>query len=477
MKYIKISHWMQELKDSPCIETTATLKIVLVCFFTLNIISCESFVEVDPPKNTLITKTVFEDSATVESTLANIYYKMREQGMVSGDFGLSIAMGIYADELDYYGASDAFLKLYNHNITASDVTISDWWNQAYNIIYAANDIINGLDNSTDLPLEAKAQFKGQALFIRGYLHSLLVGLYGDIPYITTTDYIENTTAVRLPENAVYEKIIADLNQAVELLDATDPTGEHVVPNQTVAKALLARMYLYTENWDMAAATADGLISTHDLELDINQVFRKNSKETLWQFKPGPNIKNTKEAGWLIITYIPTQGYGITNGLLSAFETGDLRRANWVSSITSDDGLTTLYYAHKYKETINTTSSSLEYSIVFRLTEQYLIRAEARANLGNITGAQADINVIRNRAGLENTTATTQTELLDAILQERRVELFTEHGQRWFDLKRLGRAGDVLSLIKPNWNSTDILLPIPETELEANPNLKPQNLGY
>jgi hypothetical protein len=454
------------------------IKYLLLSFQILNIMGCSDFVEVDPPKNILISKTVFEEPATVASAMANIYYNMREQGMVSGNYGLSIAMGSYADELDYYGLDTDQLNLYNHNVSANNTTISNWWSHAYNLIYAVNDIISGIEQSASLNLEDSNRYKGQALFIRGYLHSLLVDLYGDIPYITTTNYLENNIVARMPVDTVYEYIIADLVQAVDLLDSTDETGEHVIPNKVVANALLARMYLYTENWDMAEATADALIRTQDLELDINKVFLRNSKETLWQFKPGgPNLKNTQEAGRLIITFIPTQGYALSNSLLSAFEPGDLRYSNWIGNITSDDGLTTLYYAHKYKETINTTTASLEYSVIFRLTEQYFIRSEARAHLGDIAGAQADINAIRNRAGLGVTMAATKDELLNAIGQERRVELFTECGHRWFDLKRLGQVGNVLGPIKPNWRPTDILFPIPETELEVNPNLKPQNTGY
>lgn len=192
---------------------------------------------------------------------------------------------------------------------------------------------------------------------------------------------------------------------------------------------------------------------------------------------GASIKNTQEAQRLIITAIPTQGYALSNNLLKAFEVGDLRRSRWVGSITSNDKLTTLYFAHKYKQTINTTTQSLEYSIILRLAEQYLIRAEARAHLGNITAAQGDINKLRNRAGLGDTDASTKDGLLDAVFHERQVELFTEHGHRWFDINRFDKANETLSPIKPNWKSTNVLLPIPGNDLEMNPNLKPQNLGY
>ena len=207
------------------------------------------------------------------------------------------------------------------------------------------------------------------------------------------------------------------------------------------------------------------------------MFLKNSKETLWQLKLGDNPVNTYEALQLIISFIPTQGMALTDGLLNTFEPNDLRFEHWTDSITSGDGLTTLYYAHKYKATQNTTTEPEEYPIVFRLAEQYLIRAEARAHLGNIPGAKEDINHIRNRAGLGDTPANSKVTLIDAIVQERRVELFTEQGHRWFDLNRWELSDDLLSPLKSGWRNTDVLFPIPEGELELNPNLKPQNLGY
>lgn len=456
-----------------------TLIFKRLAFFLLVIgfMGCSDFVEVGAPKNLLISETVFNDPATVESALANIYFKMREEGIVSGNLGLTTSLGIYSDELDYYGFDSSYSQFYNHNVIAGNNTILGWWSHAYNIIYSANDIIKGVNNSDALTSEEKERFKGQALFVRAYFHSLLANIYGDIPYITTTDYRENNEVSRMPLLDVYDHIIADLMEAIILLEDMDGnSGERVLPGQDVAKALLARMYLYTEQWDLAASMATDLIDTYSLEMDINQVFLKASPETIWQLKPGDTPRNTQEANQLVIQFIPGQIYALSDTFLQAFEAGDLRFANWVGSISNTDNTATLHFAHKYKA-LFTETESLEYSILFRLAEQYLIRAEARANLGNIPGAQEDINSIRNRAGLANTLANTLSDILEAILQERQVELFTEQGHRWFDLKRTGNASDVLSPIKPNWQGTDVLFPIPETELEINPNLLPQNSGY
>lgn len=449
-----------------------------VFIFSFGLTGCSEFVEVDPPKNVLISETVFNDPATIKSALANIYYKMREQGLVSGRYGLSTVMGIYGDELDYYKFNTDHQEFYGHSVSASNKIISDWWTHAYNIIYASNDIIKGVTNSEYLTLEDQERYLGQALFIRAYMHSLLVTIYGDIPFISTTNYIKNNVVTRLPEDAVYDHIITDLSQAALLLGDSGPNSEHVVPDKAVANALLARMYLYTEQWELAEAAASMLINSHQLESDITKVFHKGSPETLWQFKPnGITDMNTYESSQFIIQAIPGQTYALSQTIMNAFEPNDLRLLNWVGTKTSSDGSTTLPFAYKYRETINTTSESLEYAILLRLTEQYFIRAEARTHLGNLLGAQDDLNRIRHRAGLANTQADSKDGLLEAILHERQVELFTELGQRWFDLKRTGSADEALSTLKPNWQATDILLPLPETELEKNDNLKPQNSGY
>lgn len=116
-------------------------------------------------------------------------------------------------------------------------------------------------------------------------------------------------------------------------------------------------------------------------------------------------------------------------------------------------------------------------MVLRLAEQYLIRSEARAMQSNFEGALQDINQTRSRAGLTDVDLDNTAELLTAIEKERRIELFSEWGHRWLDLKRLNRADAVLSIFKAsNWNSTDIFYPIPKSDLINNKSLI-QNPGY
>lgn len=443
----------------------------------IGIMGCTAFVEVDPPKNILVSETVFNDPSTVASAMAHLYFTMRESGMVSGNYGFTTRLAIYSDELDYYGFNPQLLEFYQNRVLPPNTEVLAWWSEAYKVIYGANAIVEGIEGATDLEESEYNRFMGQALFVRAFMHSLLVSVFGDVPYITTTDYAFNNQVSRMSEDLVYERIISDLVRAVALMEnSTIENEERLVPDRNVAKALLARVYLYTDQWDLAEAEATDIIGNFGLEDELGKVFLKESNETIWQLQHGEFPGNTQEASQLIIPFVPGQSFALTDVLLSAFEDGDGRRSAWIDSISNEEQTITLYYPYKYKARFDVTES-LEYSIHFRLAEQYLVRSEARTRLGNLIGAREDLNMIRNRAGLANTTANSESELLEAILAERRVELFTEQGHRWFDLRRTGRATAILGMFKPDWEDSDVLFPIPEIELEANPNLMPQNQGY
>ena len=443
-----------------------------IILLTLSTLGCDDFVDVDLPKDRLTSEAVFADVATATSALRSIYANMRSNSLTSR---LSTRLGLYTDELDNYRIVGN--DYYDHTIVPTNSDISALWSSAYNMIFAANAVLEGVENSATLSLEDKRQLRGEALFIRAYIHSLLVNIFGPIPYIVTKDFTENTSVSRMSTNNVYQDIIDDLLEASNLLEE-DISGERVRAYGAVVDALLARVYLYTEQWQHAEERASKIIEDFEWESDLNEVFLKDASGTIWQFKPFPEGSNTEDATSFIFNGRPTN-MALSSLLLDAFEPGDQRKVNWIGTTTSTSGgiTETWYYPFKYKENGNTTSS-LEYPIIFRLAEQYLIRAEALTQLGNnLSWAQSDLNVIRNRAGLPNNSAGSRDELFDAIFHERQVEFFTERGHRWFDLKRAGNAGAILAPLKLNWKETNILFPIPESEILLNPNLLPQNDGY
>ena len=456
------------------------LGIIILCIITicLWLNACESFTEVELPQSQLTGTAVFDDVTTATAALSNCYAQLRESGMLSGNpDGLSNLMGNYSDELTYYGnPSSPVEDFYNHTVLPSNASVSTIWNTGYNQIYAVNAILAGLANTTAISSDDRNRLKGEALFLRSFLHFYLLNLYGDIPYIDTTDYKKNSIISRTAENEVYPKIITDLIQSKTLLTDTYTTTARIRPNKAAVCALLARVYLYTEKWQQAEEEATAVINNtamYHCETDLDKVFLKESPSVIWQLHPGISGLNTHDAHTFIFSSGPPPIAAVSNNLLNAFETGDQRKSHWLGSETN--GVLTWYYPYKYKQIAN-TGTSQEYAIVFRLEEQYLIRAEARAHQNNLIGAKEDLNVTRHRAGLVDTNADTPANVLMAVFQERRVELLTELGQRWFDLKRTGQADAVLSPLKPGWKSTDKWLPVPATELLLNKNLH-QNAGY
>ncbi|EIA07457.1 RagB/SusD family nutrient uptake outer membrane protein [Flavobacterium frigoris] len=450
--------------------------IVITCLW---LFSCDSFTETDLPKTQLIKTAVFQDVKTATAALSDCYAQMRDYSMITGNSdGLSSLLGNYADELTYYGVSDSPLQnFYNHTLLPSNSGVSVLWNSSYNQIYAANAIVEGVDNSTAITGDNRNRLKGEALFIRAFIHFNLVNLFGDIPYITSTDYKTNTMISKQTQADVYNQIIADLLEAKELLPETYTSAQRIRPNKYTVSALLARVFLYTENWQLAENESNAIINKtafYQWQDNLDLVFLKDSPSTIWQLHPGVAGLNTMEGRTFIFTSAPPNIEAISPELFNAFEAGDQRKNHWLGSV--NDGTDTYYFPFKYKLDTN-SGTSQEYSIIFRLEEQYLIRAEARIHLGKLAEAKNDINKIRQRATLANTTANTSEELSQAVLQERRVELFTEFGHRWFDLKRTGKTGTVLSVIKPAWKDRDNLLPLPASELLANSHLLPQNQGY
>lgn len=386
-----------------------------------------------------------------------------------------------ADELWLDEGTVEERQFQENELTPVAGNIASLWSRIYMGIYYANSAIEGLEGSDKVTPELKDQLLGESLFFRAFYHFILVNLFGEVPYINSTDYTVNAIASREPVDQVYEKITNDLFEAKTLLgeDYPELPGGRTRANKYVATALLARVYLYKKDWIHAEEQASTVISKsslYRLKEKLSDVFLKNSDETIWQLIPPGGQKYVNEGNLFNRGYFQNTP-DLSDSLLQAFEPGDDRDTAWVLHGTYQGNP----WAHpvKYKETASDTATGAEYYTVIRLGELLLIRAEARAHQDKITGtnsAASDLNTVRGRAGLFPTTATNQTQMLAAIAQERRVELFVEWGHRWFDLKRTGKADEVLGLVKSGWQSTDKLYPIPYNELQLNPNMQP-NEGY
>lgn len=452
-----------------------SVKYIILSFqFAFFLVSCEDFVDVDNPKKELTSETIFKDDGTATAAVTGLYFKL-------WSFGWEIASstGWSSDELVTFSSSIDRRQFVENNLISENSIIGRMWELLYSPIFESNALLEGLAGSTALSESTRLQVEGEARFMRSFCYFYLINLFGDVPLITGTDYRVNALEPRAETNEIYQLIIEDLLRAQELLGLEYPTLERVRANEMAVTALLARVYLYNQNWSEAEAQAAKVIGQndlYDLNTDLNQVFLANSSEAILQFFPVEEGINTQEGFFFIPRPRRTpRTAALSEDFTNSFEFGDQRRIDWIASV--DNGSQVFYYPFKYKvRTDFVTFLKTEYSTVLGLAEQYLIRAESRAHLDNLAGAQEDLNVIRNRANLDNTTANDKASILLAVEQERKAELFTEWGHRWFDLRRSNRADQVLNPVKLDWQSTDVLYPIPFREITNNPNIT-QNSGY
>jgi hypothetical protein len=456
--------------------TTFTLLALLaaLCFSTS---SCKKFVEIKPSPNLILSDQLFADDASALSAVSGVYLQMRALSPSLANGCLSIYGGLSADELSTYATPfeyDAFYK--NSILPTSTVIYSQLWASAYRVIYRTNAIIEGLKKSSGVSASAEKQLIGEMKVVRALYYFYLANLFGEVPLVTTTDYRENDQKPRTPIDEVYQQIIGDLTDATNLLSESYPSPGKLRPNKWTAAALLAKVYLFRNDWQDAEVQASQVIDSggYALANDLNAVFKTNSPETIWEIAPANESRNTAE-GSICIPFssstIPT--VIASTSLLNAFEPGDLRKTNWLGSNVV--GANQYFYPFKYKR--KTSATVDEYEIVLRLADQYLIRSEARARQNNLPDAIADLNIVRSRAGLPNTNAADQSSLIAAILKERLTELFAEWGNRWFDLKRTVLVNQVLAPVKgSNWKATSALYPIPFSEIQIN-TLLTQNPGY
>lgn len=456
----------------------------LIIVFLL-IFSCEEFVRIGPPKDELSTSTVFANDAVAESAVRGIYTSMSLSNFAGGSSAtVSALLGIGADELD--NDVSAFAGHRENSLQSTDSYVLSNWASLYYIVYLTNLALEGIERSDGLTLATATRLQGEAKFLRAFCYFYLTNLWGDVPLVVSSSYKVNSSIPRTPAFDVYQQIISDLIDAKTLLpdDYSTSNGLRTRATRWAAIALLARTYLFAGEWSKAEEEATAIIdhtSLFELEPILNNVFLVGSKEAILQFYPtGSNINNSREARLFLPTaFLLSLGVGpsyrVSEGLLSSFEPDDGRREAWIDSVILNG--VTYRFPSKYK--VYEAAEQIEFTALFRLAEQYLIRSEARAQLGKLVGtssAESDLNAIRHRAGLPNTLASDKIDMLDAIIKERRLELFSEWGHRWLDLVRTNRATDILGNLKPDWSPEDMLRPVPQAEIDLNHSLT-QNPGY
>lgn len=448
------------------------MKKILFLIFVLSfsITGCKKVLDVKPVAY-IAADLAIKDKAGVQHALIGSYNALQSVGAYSRN--MIVVGDLAADNLMATGTMPEYYQIDKVPIPAENATVEGMWAAAYDGINRVNYILYKLPSIGDMTQSEKDTVVGEALFLRSLFHYNLSVYFGGIPFktqptldLSSIDVARNTLA------QVYDQIITDLTIAKTKLPKTKITGR---ANTYSASALLAKVYLSKFQLLGDAASAPLAISeagrvikdsAYSLPSSFGSLFKSkvNSAESIFEV-----VYDAQNYNRLAQFFYPGDSSGRyefapTTDLIQSFEPGDSTRLRATIGYNSQKKP----FGIKYNE----VSSGADRVYVFRLAEMYLIRAEALAySNGSVADIQADINKIRKRSGLPNTTADNIPSLKLAIENECRHE-FAFEGHRWPDLVRTKRAAAVLGITNPDYT----LFPIPLSELQTN-QLMQKNPGY
>ena len=436
--------------------------IGLIALFT----SCSSYLDVKPLESISDAQTIY-DKTSSETAIRGVYSALAS-GNYYGTTFQSIGY-LSGDNIQWTGSQSQVQEFINKKVNAENSTISGAWTAIYTTINRANNIIAKVPAVTDpLLTEAlKNQIIGEAYFIRALAYFDLARTWGGVPIVTkpTASPTENRGIGRSTQAETYAQVLKDLEAAEPLLPAT--TDRYRATRKT-AWALRARYHLYQKEWAKAEEYATKLLTDTNYRLlkPFNTFFANDARgtqESVFEIFYSANEPNTHRNQWQPQTNGGTRQWAPNDALVALLN--DPAVGGTRSTLVAKDNQNR-WYGNLYYRT-----PAADPTYVIRIAELYLIRSEARANLDKITDALADLNAVRDRAGLVASTASNKDNVLLAIENERRVE-FALEPHRWYDIVRTGRAAQVFNLSDAN----RFVLPIPSGELLIDKSLV-QNKGY
>ncbi len=452
-------------------------KIILACMACFAMTGCrDSFLTI-VPETQLSSGTFFKTESDFAQAVNAAYVPLRS---IYNDRIWKLTE-LHSDNAYYarnplFGAVDATENLADFAVPiASGVTANDnvlqQYRQDYLIISRANQILALIDN-VDFDATSKGNLKGQALFLRAYAYFELTRLFGKVPLHLVPVANRQEAALPLSTTAeLYAQIEKDALEASKILFDKSKQEAGRVTSGT-AKTLLADLYITQKKWAQAETVLKEVVATGGYSLIANyaDVFststaNKNNSESVfevqymegsagyngnffYQFLPRP-IKATELApitGTSNPQDLSEEGNNIpTPDIIAAYETGDKRKDASIAYVTLSQSARAnkVYpYIKKYAKTHALHNNTGTNWPVYRYAEVILFLAEALNEQNKTADAATYLNMIRTRAGLAATKASSTADMREAIFKERRVELAFEN-KRWFDIVRAGRVKEII----------------------------------
>jgi hypothetical protein len=449
------------------INYIALLSIALILFLS----SCRKYLAVQPVDSVSDQVTIV-DATSAQTAVRGAYRSLSADsyyGSLFQTFGY-----LPGDNVQWTGSQSIIQQFITHNLQADNGNLETVWSGIYATINIANHVITKVPavNDPTLTTALRNQLTGEGYFIRALAYFDLARTWGGVPVTLTPTTSPNgkDSIRRSTVDQVYAQVISDLDAADSLLPL--PAAQNPVrANKETAWALKARYYLYRQNWAQAEFYAAEVIAdtkNYTLLNPYSSFFQPASavatKESVFELSYSATYTNAHRGYWQPPANGGTRQWA-PNDAFIALVNDSLIGGNRSALVAKTSA--GLWYGNLYYR-----SPATDPAYIIRIAELYLIRAEARAQQNKLTDALADLDAIRTRAGLAAATAATQSDLLLAIENERRIE-FAFEPHRWFDLVRTGRAAAVLGVTDPN----KYVFPIPVIEVGLSNGNLPQNPGY
>lgn len=454
-------------------------KLLSIFVLAFVLTSCDSLLDVDP-KQSVRSETALDTPDKVESTIVGAYDNLSSVDLLGGTAVYSSDLLGDAGYVSWFGTFEQPDQIWNKDILVNNSFIRDLWLQAYETINITNNTLAALDVIEDDA--QREEVEGQAKLLRGISYFELVRYFGrdwadgnpadnpGVPLILEpTEDFENQDVPRSSVEDVYTQILADLNDAKDLLPETAVLDDTYLGDTYVASAYLSRVYLQQREYEDAGLEADRVIASgnYDLTPLYEDAFNNSSNSTEDVFaiqrsdQDGGNDMNTFYAGSQFSGREDIELGGYFDLFEGLFDAEDDVRDDFYHIGASFGGALTSKWTNFRNGNIN----------IVRLAEMYLTRGEASFRTGTDIGGVApedDFNVVRERAGQEPIAFDDIDE--DYMFFERYIELAFE-GHLLHDTKRFERndAGTP-------WDDPSLIFPIPERETDANDELD-QNEGY
>ncbi|MGB4968762.1 MAG: RagB/SusD family nutrient uptake outer membrane protein [Saprospiraceae bacterium] len=394
----------------------------------------------------------------------------------------------------------------NWTFTPSSISFNDIWIGNFRGIARANQALKYLPEFAALAPQIKSRYIAEVKFLRAYHYFNLVRMFGGVPKLEKVPISPEEIAsanVRSTREEIYSLIEADLQEASAILPNSYTSADLGRPTKWSAKGLLAKVSMYQKKWLNVISNCDEIIRSQQFDLldDYAKIWREVgefSTESVWEINakgddPSKGIQQYNEVqsprggsndrGW---------GFNVpSQNLIQSYELNDKRKAatilnvpqtTWDGSYTTEGTVGPFYnykaFVSRTQETWNGNNSQTNKNLrILRYAEILLMKAEAENEMGNSMEALISLNLVRKRAGLQDTSAQLQNEIQQLIWNERRIELAFEH-DRTFDLRRQGRAGVVLRAHGKNYiDGKHDLFPIPQIQIDLSNGKLIQNPLY